>query len=132
MRGLYLNRPSAPGTLLTERVVLVFVPPLILLPFLIGLAIYRLYQIARRLRSGQLQFSPRHRPYLPLATGCAYLTLLGYTLGLVVAIAHIALNASFSIAALAPVLYAVVAYPLVYVGAEWIFYYGVKPIARKR
>lgn len=107
-----------------------FVPPLIVLPFLIGLAIYRLYQLGRRLWSGQLQFSRRHRPYLQLVTCSAYVTLLGYTIGLIVAIARIALNASFSTSALAPILYAVLAYPLVYVGAEWVFYYGVKPIEK--
>lgn len=103
-----------------------FVPPLILLPFLIGLAIYRLYQLPRRLRSGQLQFNPLHRPYLPLLTIATYLTLLAYTIGLVVALARTALNASFSAAGLAPALYAILAYPLVYVGAEWVFYHGVK------
>lgn len=109
-----------------------FVPPFVLLPFLVGLAIYRLYQLGRRLWSGKLQFSPRHRPYLPLVTCGAYVTLLGYTIGLVVAVARIALNASFSTSALAPVAYAVVAYPFVYVGAEWIFYYGVKPIEKSK
>jgi hypothetical protein len=106
----------------------VFVPPLILLPFLIGLAIYRLYQLPRRLRSGQLRFSPRHRPFLPLFTTAAYLTLLAYTSGLLVAIARTVLNANFSIPGLAPELYAVAAYPFVYLGAEWVFYHGLKPI----
>ena len=105
-----------------------FVPPLILLPFLIGLAIYRLYQLPRRLWSGRLRFSPRHRPFLPLLTTAAYLTLLAYTIGLLVALARTALSARFSIPGLAPELYAVVAYPFVYLGAEWVFYYGVKPI----
>ena len=56
--------------------------------------------------------------------------LLGYTIGLVVDITRVALNANFSGSVLAPLLYAVVGYPLVYVGAEWIFYYGFKPIEK--
>ena len=64
----------------------------------------------------------------PLVTSTAYLTLLAYTIELVVALARTALSASFSTLGLAPALYAIVAYPLVYLGAEWVFYYGVTPI----
>ena len=107
-----------------------FVLPALILPLIFGLAITRLYQIPRKLWLGELQLAGKQQIYLSTVTIAAYLALFSYTALLgaalfqAVFIAENRLNAYLSVAVY------VGAYPLVYIAAAWVFYYGLKPTSK--
>jgi len=106
-----------------------FVLPAIALPFLLMLAVYRLLHIPRQLRAGTVRVPERRRAVLLVATTAAYLALLAYTAGLLTALVHTLFFAADSVSAYLELAAYVLAYPLVYLAAAWIFYHGLKPIA---
>lgn len=101
-----------------------FVLPAIIFPLVFGLAIFRLYQIPKKLLSGELQLPARHRTLLFTATVCAYFVLLIYTALLIISLVLALLFSENSAAAYFSLLIYVAAYPLVYIGVAWVFYYG--------
>jgi hypothetical protein len=106
-----------------------FVLPALILPLVFGLAIYRLYQIPHRLWLGELRLPGKKRVYLSTVTITAYLALLSYTIGLGAAVIQtICFTENRMPAYLSLVVYMAV-YPLIYIGAAWVFYYGLKPRA---
>ncbi len=103
-----------------------FVLPLILVPIVFLMALARLYQIPAQLRSGRLQLVDCGRAGLRMATLLAYAGLLAGSGALLAALVY----ASFFAADLwsvylhlAPYL---ALYPLLYLAAAWVFYYGLK------
>ena len=106
-----------------------FVLPAIALPFLLMLAVYRLLHIPLQLRTGTLRVPERRRTVLLVATAAAYLALLAYTVGLLTALVHTLFFAADSLSAYLELAAYVLAYPLVYLAAAWIFYHGLKPMA---
>jgi ABC-type nickel/cobalt efflux system permease component RcnA len=104
-----------------------FVLPAIALPFLLMLAVYRLLHIPLQLRAGALRVPERRRAMLLVATAAAYLALLAYTTGLLTALVHTLFFAADSLSAYLELAAYVLAYPLVYLAAAWIFYHGLKP-----
>lgn len=106
-----------------------FVLPAIALPFLLMLAIYRLLHIPRQLRAGALRVPEQRRTVLLVATAAAYMALLAYTVGLLTALVHTLFFAADSVSAYLELAAYVLAYPLVYLAAAWIFYHGLKPTA---
>lgn len=106
-----------------------FVLPAIALPFLLMLAVYRLLHIPLQLRADALRVPVRRRAVLLVATTAAYLALLAYTAGLLTALVHTLFFAADSLSAYLELAAYVLAYPLVYLAAAWIFYHGLKPIA---
>lgn len=104
--------------------------PALLAPLVFGLAIFRLYQIPRKLWSGELRLPDRRHIVLLVATVGAYLALLGHTLALSATLVRALFLTENRMSAYLPLLIYVAAYPFVYFGAAWVFYYGLKPDLR--
>lgn len=103
-----------------------FLLPTLLLPLAFGLAVFRLYQIPCQLWSGALRLPGRHCPLLWAATVGAYLVLLCYTVALSVALIWALFFVEDRLSAYLSLLFYIAAYPLVYFGAAWVFYYGLQ------
>ena len=109
-----------------------FVLPALILPLVLGLAVFRLYQVPRRLWAGELRLPGRKRLLLHIATITAYLVLMAYTVALSLALARAILVAGDRLSAYGALLAYMAAYPLVYFGVAWIFYHGLKPTSPPR
>ena len=109
-----------------------FVLPALIIPLVFGLALYRLYQVPRRLWTGELQLPGARNRLLHAATIAAYLVLLVCTLALGFALARTLLVAEDRLSAYWTLLAYMAAYPLVYIGVAWVFYYGLKPASPPR
>lgn len=96
----------------------------VILPLVFGLAIFRLYQIPKKLFSGELRPPVRHRAILFIATVFAYFLLLIYTALLITSLIFALFFSENSASAYFSLLIYVAAYPFVYIGVAWIFYYG--------
>ena len=106
-----------------------FVLPALILPLVFALAVFRLYQIPRRLCSKELRLPGVRRPVLSAVTIAAYLALFAYTVGLGAALGHALLVADNRMAEHLHLLLYVIAYPVVYFLSAWVFYYGLKPVS---
>ncbi len=109
-----------------------FVLPAMIFPFVFALAIFRLYQIPRRLLAGELQVPAQHRVLLSVGSGMAYMVLLGYTLALSAMLIHAIFLAEDRLSTYLSVLAYTLAYPVVYVAAAWVFYYGLKSVPQAK
>ena len=103
-----------------------FLLPAFALPFLLFFAIRRLVRIPRGLLQGRLRVPEHRRRMLGVLGTVAYACLLGSTIALVVALSRVALASHDALSAYLSVGAYVLAYPLVYLVAEWIFYYAFK------
>ena len=108
-----------------------FALPLIAFPFLVALALYRLYVLPRRVLAGNLHLSRRRLSALSAATAIAYVVLLIYTLSLVVLTAKTLATAPTDLMAWLSIAPVFAGYPIVYIAAEWVFYYGFQRPAKK-
>lgn len=106
-----------------------FILPALIFPLVFGLAIHHLTQIPRRIWRGELRLPGKQRIGLSMATVVAYFALLGYTIALGTALAQALLVVEHRMPAYLSLLAYIAAYPLVYVGAAWVFFYGLKPQA---
>lgn len=104
--------------------------PALLVPLVFCMALYRLYQIPRRLLRGELHLPGRRRLLLHVATVAAYGVLLCSTVALVAVLAHTFWVAGHGLSAYWELAAYLAAYPFVYMGAAWVFYYGFKPPKR--
>lgn len=104
-----------------------FALPALILPLVFGLAIHRLYQIPRRLASGELRPPARHRLPWSIAGVVAYLALLAYTAFLGASLVRMLFIGGGRWPAYFSLLGYVVAYPAVYIAAAWVFYHAVVP-----
>jgi len=109
-----------------------FVLPVLIVPFVFLLAVYRLVQIPAHLMAGKLQVPAHRRALLSVASGAAYLLLLVSTLALSVALVHALFFAPDRTSALLSLLGYALAYPFAYLAAAWTFFYGLKPSAAAR
>lgn len=103
-----------------------FVLPLLLAPIVFLMALARLYQVPAQLRSGRLQLVGRGRAGLRMATLLAYAGLLAGSGALLAALVYAGFFAAdrwLACLHLAPYL---ALYPLLYLAAAWVFYYGLK------
>jgi hypothetical protein len=107
-----------------------FLPPLLALPFVLTMAVYRLYRLPRLLCAGELQVNSGNRSSLLVLTVIAYIGLFSYTIGIAVVVVRTLLQSHASYSALLPAIYLIAGYPFVYIGAEWVFFYGIKPTNR--
>lgn len=107
-----------------------FLLPTLFLPLVFGLAVFRLYQIPRKLWAGALRLPGRPRIILWMATVGAYLALLCYTIALGTALVRAVFFAESSYSAYLSLVIYVAAYPLVYFAAAWVFYYGLTAVPR--
>lgn len=105
-----------------------FLIPLIVLPLIFILAVNRLYKIPVALWAGRLQVPAHRRLLLSVVSAAAYLMLMAYTIALSAALVRAVLFSANRFAAYLPLVGYVFAYPLVYLAAAWIFYYGLKPV----
>ena len=109
-----------------------FVLPALIIPLVFGLAISRLHQVPRRLWLGELQLPGKQQALLHVATVAAYFVLLSYTIALSSALAQAFFLADDRLSAYLALLVYVAAYPVVYIGVAWVFYYGLKPNSQPR
>ena len=105
-----------------------FLPPLLLLPLALALALYRLYRVPRMLRSGQLTLRPG--PLRVGVTVAAYVGLLACTIGAVLMAAQALVGGDRSVPRLLSMAGALAGYPLACVIAEWAFYHGFERAKR--
>lgn len=104
-----------------------FLLPAFLILLVFGLAIFRLVQIPRRLCTGDLRLAGARFSALRVATVAAYGLLLACTVALGTVLLRILLWSGGDFAAYLSLLGYLAAYPLVYVAAAWVFFYGLKP-----
>ena len=104
-----------------------FILPILLVPLVFGLAIHRLVDIPRQLSRGTQRLPGRRHVVLHAATIVAYTVLLGYTVALGLALVHALVAAQDRATAYLALLGYVVAYPVVYLLAAWVFFYGLRP-----
>ena len=106
-----------------------FVITCLLAPLCLCMAVYRLIFIPVLLRSGTLRFNTTPSIAAPALAVLAYLALLGYTAWL----GHRVLSGlPYQVADIAEIVRLVLyfeAYPLVYIVAEWRFFYGLRHLA---
>lgn len=103
-----------------------FVLPALVLPFILAMALARLWSIPRQLRSGALRLRAQPAWWRPL-TALAYGVLLACTVGLCLALARVAWQAGGQWQAWLPLVGYVAAYPLVYLATAWVFFHGLRP-----
>ena len=106
-----------------------FAIPLVAAPFLLLLVPYRLFKILRALLRREMAFSATGRPLLPVLTALAYAGLAMQTAWVLLAVARLASSGDWSLHGVEPLLILGGTYPLSYVAAEWIFFYGLKKVA---
>lgn len=104
-----------------------FVLPALIIPLVFAFAVFRLYQIPRRLWSNEWQLPGMKRPVLSALTIAAYLALFSYTVGLGAALCHALLVAEDRMAEYLRLLIYGAGHPLVYLVAAWVFHYGIEP-----
>lgn len=107
-----------------------FVLPLLIFPLVFGLAMYRLYQVPRKLLRGELRFPVECHVGMKVAVAAAYLTLLACTVALCAAGVQAAVFAENSLDAFGSLVVHVAAYPVVYVCVAWVFFHGLKGAAQ--
>ena len=98
---------------------------LLVIPIVLVVAFVRLYRIPQRLRSGHMRLR-RERAALTVLTLAAYVALLVYTLAMAVSVAHTFLIAPVEEIDVLDLMAWWGAYPLGYIAAEWIFFYGLE------
>ncbi len=104
--------------------------PALLVPIVFCMALVRLYRIPARLARGQLHLPGRARHGLLLLTVLAYAVLLGWTVGLAGALLHALLSAAEPLRAVLALWGWMLAYPMVYFLAAWVFFHGLKPTTK--
>lgn len=92
-----------------------------------GMAIYRLVQIPHKLWTGDLRLAGARFSALRVATVAAYGLLLACTVALGTVLLRTLLWNGGNVAAYLSLLGYLAAYPLVYLAAAWVFFYGLKP-----
>ncbi len=102
---------------------------LLLLPAVLGMAVYRLVQMPRDLWARRTHISPKRRWLSALAFITVYSVLAGHTAFVLVALARLLQSPPQTIADLFPAVQVWAAYPLAYLGFEWVAYYSVRPVA---
>lgn len=105
-----------------------FVITCLLAPLCLCMAVYRLFSIPLLLRSGALRFKTTPTVTAAALAVLAYLALLGYTTWL----GHSVLSGlPYQVTDIAEIVRLVLcfeAYPLVYVLAEWRFFFGLQRV----
>ena len=101
-----------------------FLLPILIFPVVLALALRRLVGIAWQLAHGRLRLTNRRRALWVPAAVLAYAGLLGYSLALLVALGHACFMATDKLPAYLALAGYVLAYPLVYFAAAWVFYYA--------
>lgn len=104
--------------------------PVIVVPLLFIFGIYRLFQLIRRFKNGELRFNRNGGVLLPILTVFALITFALFTLSILVAYGYVFSAFSvdrFPIIKMLQVFSFVYTYPTIYFLAEWVFYYGLCP-----
>jgi hypothetical protein len=101
-----------------------FLIPLIVFPFIVSMAVYRLYQLPRRYFLGTIRLTHPGLSLRSTLTVVAYLGLLAYTVGVALLVIQTLLGGLSTLASWLDVAPALAAYPIVYIAAEWVFFYG--------
>lgn len=104
-----------------------FLLPVLIFPFVLALALRRLVGTGWQLAHGRLRLADRRRALWAPAAALAYAALLGYSLALLAALGHALFMVTDRLPAYAALAGYVLAYPLVYFFAAWVFYYAFQP-----
>ena len=103
---------------------------LLLLPAVLGMAIFRICQLPRGLFSRRQHIRPRKPLIAALGLGLSYSALLVYTVFVLNTAARAVWTPPKTIQELFGVASVGVAYPFVYLAFEWLLHYCIKPGAR--
>lgn len=102
----------------------------VITPFIFLFGAYRLVQLALKLRQGVLQLNFQRGWILPLSTVLALFILVSCTAGVFAGYLYLLWGLflpNFPMAQLLPLGGLILAYPPIFFGCEWVFYYGLKP-----
>lgn len=103
---------------------------LLLLPAVLGLSVFRLYQLPRDLRAQALRLNPNNTVLFAWVLGIIYAVLAAYTAFVLFTAARALWAPPETIQELFSLAYVGAAYPLVCLGFEWILYYTVEPASK--
>ena len=103
---------------------------LLLLPAVLSLSVFRLYQLPRDLRAKTVRLTSRNKLMSALVFGIIYAVLAAYTVFVVFTAARAIWSPPKTIQEFFSLAYIGAAYPLVCLGFEWILFYTVKPVAK--
>ena len=102
----------------------------VITPFIFLFGAYRLVQLALKLRQGLLKLNLQRGWILPLSTVLALLTLASCTVCVIAGYVYLLwalFLPIFPMDQFLPLGGLLLAYPLIFFGCEWVFYYGLKP-----
>lgn len=105
---------------------------LLLLPAVLSLSVFRLYQLPRDLRARAIRVNPRYKLLAALALGIIYALLAAYTVFVLFTAARAIWTPPRTIQEFFSIAYVGAAYPIVCLAFEWILYYVVTPRASAR
>lgn len=103
---------------------------LLVLPAVLGMSAWRLVQVPRDLLAHRRRVNARRSLLCALAFGVMYRALAVYTILVLITAARALWMPPQTVHELFAVAYVGAAYPLVYLGFEWVLYYSVKPLAQ--
>ncbi|MFT3800287.1 MAG: hypothetical protein QM766_03635 [Burkholderiaceae bacterium] len=101
-----------------------FIIPLILFPIVLAAVLYRLWTLPRRYLKGEARLAHPKKSLLTFLTLVAYLGLLAYTIVLMFLIGQLAFSGHHTLEDWLSVALTAVGFPIMYVAAEWVFFYG--------
>lgn len=101
-----------------------FALPIVIVPFIVALAVYRLYGVPRLWIAGALRLSRPMTNWLSIVAVLAYATVFGYTLAIIVLAGRAMLHADWTLSTLVDIARFDAPYPIAYVAMEWVFYYA--------
>lgn len=101
-----------------------FAIPLILFPVVLAAVLYRLYTLPRKYLRGEARLAGPKNSLLTLLTLAAYLGLLAYTVALMFLLARLAFSGHHNPEDWLSVALTAAGFPIMYVAAEWVFFYG--------
>ena len=100
---------------------------LLFFPFVLGMSLYRIYQLPRDVLAGKKWFN-RARPLAALlASSVTYLTLFVYTATLLVTLVSVLVRVPKAINEVLSVVSILAGYPFVYLAYEWVYHYALDP-----
>ena len=103
---------------------------LFLLPAVLVMSVYRLVQLPRDLRARRTRFNSRPTTLCALGFASVYCALAAYTALVLFTAARAIWMPPKTMDEILAAAFVGAAYPLVYLGFEWVLYYCVKPVVQ--
>lgn len=101
---------------------------LLLLPFVLGMSVYRACQLPQSLLSRTQRLNLKHPLVAATALAATYIALLVYTVFVLYTAARMVVSPPETIQELFAIAALGVGYPFVYLAFEWVLFYSVQPV----